>query len=192
MSMNTIEQVFIYVLKHPETTDIRYVGKAKNIKKRLRWHIDYAKYNRKRRKVSDWILSILRMGRKPIIEIIEIVNEHNWQEREIYWIKHYRSTGIDLCNLTNGGETTNGYIYSDELKNIRKKARTGWVAPDSVKQAIAETLSKPVICIETGTIYKSLKEATIDSGVPKSTFHRKLHKKEKINNKTYDWYTNKS
>ena len=65
----------------------------------------------------------------------------------MYWIKHFRELGFNLCNLTDGGESNTGYIYSDELKEIRRQARLGYITPLEVKQKISRTLSKQIECV---------------------------------------------
>lgn len=179
-------EIYIYTLSHPITKEIRYVGKTKSIKQRLKSHIDYSKNKkRKPRYVSDWILSLLKNNLKPIITIIEITDNKNWVNREIYWISHFRNLKFNLCNLTDGGESNNGYVYSDELKEIRRKARLGYKTPIEVKIKISKSLSKKVICVTDNIEFNSIKEAVEYSGVSKTTFHRKLHNNELIDNKIY-------
>lgn len=178
--------IFIYGLYHPDSNELRYIGKTYDIKRRLQSHIDYARSKRKQRPVSDWVNSLMSKGLKPVIQVIEIVTVQTWVEKEMYWIKKYRKLGIRLLNLTDGGESNTGYVYSEELKNVRRKARIGYNTPLSVRKAIAKTLSKEIIC-SNGKLYNSMKEAIKSSGVPKSTFHRKVHKKEKINGNTYQF-----
>lgn len=176
-----MSKVFIYGLFHPDTKELRYIGKTINLKSRLQSHIDYARSKRKRRPVSDWINSL---SKRPIIDVLEETNESQWIEREMHWIKTQKQNGR-LLNLTDGGESNTGYVYSEELIKVRRDARVGWKLPENVKKAIAVSLSKRVICIDDNIIYPSMKDAIKASGVPKSTFHRKLHKGEKINNKLY-------
>lgn len=183
-----MKTIYIYTLSCPISKEIRYVGKTISIKKRLQSHLDYAKNpKRKRRHVSDWILSLLNQNLKPIITIIEETDEDNWAHREMYWIKHFKSLHFNLCNLTDGGESNTGYIYSEELKEIRRKARIGYSIPENVKRKISKTLSKPVKCVTDNIIFNSIKEAVMYSGVPKTTFHRKFYKGELINNKKYEF-----
>lgn len=54
-----------------------------------------------------------------------------------------------------------------------------------LKQKISKTLSKQVECVTDNIIFESMKDAIKYSNAPKSTFHRKLHKKELINGKEY-------
>ncbi len=179
-------KIYIYTLSDPLSKEIKYVGKTKSIKRRLQSHIDYAKNTqRKRRYVTDWILGLLEQELKPMITIIEETDEDNWTKREIYWIAHFKSLGFKICNLTNGGESNNGYIYSEELKEIRRQARIGWVPSKYTRLKISKALSKKVECITDNIIFNSMKEAIKHSSIPKSTFHRKIHKKEIINGKQY-------
>lgn len=53
-------EVYIYVLKHPDTLEIRYVGKT-----------------------------VRKLSRRPIIELLETCQSDNWQEREQYWISKF-------------------------------------------------------------------------------------------------------
>lgn len=181
--------IYIYVLKHPLTEEVRYVGKTNNLKKRLESHLAKANEFKGRRKVINWVQSIVADGMQPIIESIEECLFENWAEREKYWISYYKSIGSDLCNLTDGGESNYGYVYSDELKEVRRKARQGWKYPKEVTLKIAKALSKKIVCVEDKIVFNSMKQATDCLNVPKATFHRKFHKGEKINGKTYTWYT---
>ena len=67
-------EVYIYVLKHPDTLEIRYVGKTvRKLSRRLGNHIANAKGNKHNKHLSNWILSILKEGKRPIIELLELV-----------------------------------------------------------------------------------------------------------------------
>lgn len=93
----------IYVLSDPRNEDIRYVGKTKQaIEKRLKQHLRDRNNNRR----TNWIKSLRKVGVSPTILLIENTDEQNWEIRERYWIKYYRSLGYDLTNLTDGGEGT--------------------------------------------------------------------------------------
>ena len=50
-------EVYIYVLKHPDTLEIRYVGKTvRKLSRRLGNHIANAKGNKHNKHLSNWIL----------------------------------------------------------------------------------------------------------------------------------------
>lgn len=145
-------KVYIYVLKHPDTQEIRYVGQAVNTVRRLDKHIQTSKINK--RHISNWIRSL---SSKPVLEIIEECSNTNCNERERYWISYYRSIGANLCNHSNGGEgagigNTNcvGRILSEETKEKLRRAN---------KQG------RKTIHISSGKTYPSLKEACKDLNV---------------------------
>lgn len=89
----------IYCLKCPISKEIRYIGvTTQKLSVRLSQHI----WDSKKRSTmykSNWINSL---SEKPLIELIEEVNELNWEEREIYWINFYKSG--KLTNYCKGGK----------------------------------------------------------------------------------------
>ena len=52
-------EVHIYALKHPDTLEVRYVGKTvRSLSRRLGNHIANAKGNKHNKHLSNWILNI--------------------------------------------------------------------------------------------------------------------------------------
>lgn len=96
--MNT---VFIYALKDPDTGLIRYVGKAMFPQKRLNAHCFRADKEKDHR--SCWINSLLKKGRKPLLEILDEVLEAEWPQWEVAWIEFFQESGFDLTNSIPGG-----------------------------------------------------------------------------------------
>ncbi len=95
--------IFIYTLTDPRNNKIRYVGKTNDLKGRYRAHCssDYRKANPHRR---NWVNSMKMDGVKPIMELLEICDEFNWKECEVFWISQLKSWGFDLLNYTVGGD----------------------------------------------------------------------------------------
>jgi len=92
---------FIYALKDPETGKIRYIGKAKDCKARLRGHLsDSRKHGHK----NNWVKGLLSRGKKPELEILDEVVLCEWKFWEREWISWARIMGFDLLNMTEGGE----------------------------------------------------------------------------------------
>lgn len=91
---------FIYSLSNPTTGEIRYVGKANDVNKRLKSHI----YDSKTRNTPlyNWIRKLISNGLMPVINII--CECDNWQERERQIIKEYRGKGFRLLNVAEGGD----------------------------------------------------------------------------------------
>ena len=110
---NLNENTIIYVLKDPETKEIRYVGKTvSSLQKRLKQHIYDTKKSKNHR--SNWIKSILNKNLIPEIEEIDNCIWLESQEKEQFWIKYYKDLNYNLVNATDGGEGNLGYVKSKE------------------------------------------------------------------------------
>ena len=128
-------KTYIYILRHPETFEIRYVGKTNNIKRRFAQHKSKKCLEKTgSKKLAYWVLKLLSNNLLPIMEIIEECDD-NWAEREKYWISYYSNT--NLCNLSNGGE---GVGHNDYTKSKIKNALTGRKRSDEEKQAISKAM----------------------------------------------------
>jgi len=99
-----MEKLFkIYCLKHPISNQIRYVGiTSKSIKHRLYQHISDSREDKKVLPVHKWIYSLKLLSLKPIIEILEEVNEDNWEQKEREWIEKLGRNN-KLLNIDKGG-----------------------------------------------------------------------------------------
>lgn len=96
-------KVKIYKLIDPLNNEIRYVGKTINtLNRRLGGHLSSTK--RAKTYTSKWVNSLIKAGRKPVIELIEEVNENEWHEKEKFWIKYHIDIGCRLTNLCEGGK----------------------------------------------------------------------------------------
>lgn len=135
-------KVFIYALCHPETKEIRYVGKTKrDLRVRLNAHLCEKGDTRKVR----WVAVLKETGLIPEVLILEVADEEQWETRECYWIAFYRELGCDLTNLTDGGDGTHNLVEEarQRLSETRKqmfadpefKARMTEVARDTVRRA---------------------------------------------------------
>jgi len=114
--------VKIYVLKNPETGNIHYVGRTLNEKSRYRQHIFLGRKSKHKNRKNAWIMSILNKGFKPIMEIIEEVEQSCAIEREMYWIKKLRET----CDLKNERDfVENNYLYTEESRRRMSDAQKG-------------------------------------------------------------------
>lgn len=112
--------VFIYTLSSSSNpNDIRYVGKTKNIKDRIRRHISNYYLNIEDNYKNRWIKSELSKGNKIIIDEIDLVQEESWKESEKYWIEQFKNWGFKLVNTTEGGE---GIILTKEIINKRNES----------------------------------------------------------------------
>ena len=134
--------VRIYVLKHPDTLEVRYVGKTvRSLSRRLGNHIANAKGNKHNKHLSNWIINILNNNKRPIIELLEECDYSVWQEREQYWISQFPN----LINLTKGGDGCLGFIQDESTKEKLRIAMTGRKHTEEFKQNMSLRLKgKPL------------------------------------------------
>ena len=153
----------IYTLKHPDTKEIRYVGKTvQQLKYRLATHISRSKKYRYAY-VNCWIYSLLQEGKKPIIELIEEVEDNLWEEKEIYWIQYY-SSRTRLTNFQLGGGHSN---IGKELKKEHRKAISeslkGKPRDEETKRKISESHKGKVLSESTK---QKLREFNLGKSIP--------------------------
>lgn len=99
-----METTFIYCLTEPGTRAIRYFGKAGNPKKRLIDHIRDATGRKKKYHVSCWIRGLLKLNKRPDVHVLCEVDFPNWENLERAFIALGREHGMDLTNITEGGD----------------------------------------------------------------------------------------
>ena len=84
-------KTFIYVLKDPESNEVRYVGKTSQPKTRLFHHVSISKGQRNPREV--WIHSLVSRNTPPVMEVIEECSQNDSRERECFWIDYFKQAG---------------------------------------------------------------------------------------------------
>lgn len=123
--------------------------------------------------------------------IVEECPAYKLSEREIYWTDKYKSF-TDGYNVTSGGYTPNnvspevqqkikminvGRVMKEETKRKISLAQKGIPRlTDNQKQALKKSISKKVICVETGMIFQSITEAANYVGVKHQSIHKALNK----------------
>lgn len=114
LTKRPIRNLHIYVLKDPETDEIRYVGATNDLKRRLNFHLHPAARDQCAKTL--WVKSLTDKGLLPIIESIERVDEDTCTEREMFWIQHYRTLLPNLTNSTAGGKGSKNPTQEVQLK----------------------------------------------------------------------------
>jgi len=132
----------IYALLDPLTNKIRYVGKANNINSRLYQHL---RDNARTHKVS-WIKSL--NGIKPVLILLDEIEEDEWEFWEIYWISQCKTWGFDLVNHSNGGQGVLGTKHTLEHKNKISNSNKGKKHSEESKKLMSES-RKGIIFSET-------------------------------------------
>lgn len=114
--------IYIYALVDPRDNVIKYIGKCEidRLYYRYREHIKRRRNENPRK--EKWVDELLCLGLSPLITILEVCNEKNWQEKEIFWIDKYYKT---LTNMSWGGKAP-----------IKKFGESGTAAKLKEKQVI--------------------------------------------------------
>ncbi len=111
-----VSKYLIYGLAHPITKELRYIGKSMSGMSRPNSHC-YSYYLKSDTYHTNWIKSLLVEGLRPEVVIIQELDSPEFlNQREIYWIKHFKELGYSLTNLTLGGEGQWGFRLSDKTK----------------------------------------------------------------------------
>lgn len=118
-------KVYIYSLEYPED-NVRYIGKTINLKQRYRRHIYDSDCKTSSRKLA-WIRSLLNQGIKPIMKVVDEVDEKDSNFWEIYYIALFKSFGFRLTNNTFGGDG-----LSNPTQEVRK------IISEKIKQRAKE------------------------------------------------------
>lgn len=119
-----MEKFYIYTLAHPIDNEVRYVGYTKKtLAQRLAMHIKNVREaengKRKWNKRLSWIKSLQTQGLVPVIQELEICNtQQEVYNREIYWIEQFRQRGLNLVNMTLGGD--GGDTFSQQSLENKK------------------------------------------------------------------------
>lgn len=167
---NTFErEVIFYVLRHPFTFEVRYVGKTvEKLTTRLRRHFDNGKGH-----IGNWVKDLARIGLKPIIqEIGRCKEKENWQEIEKILISEFRAYGYRLCNLCDGGIGASGFKRNErECQNISLR--------NSVKVFSMNIETKEI------KEYKSAREAAYYNGVSQPAITTAIKKKGAVKGNLY-------
>jgi group I intron endonuclease len=115
--------MFIYLIDY-NYNNWYYVGKTSNsIEKRFNSHIQSVKKN-KTKHHKCWNKAISN-NKQPEILILEEANNNNINELEKWYIAYFKSIGVKLTNMTNGGDGLQGHIFSSEHKTKISKANKG-------------------------------------------------------------------
>jgi hypothetical protein len=141
---------YIYALKDPITDEVVYIGKTKNFKKRLRDHHRIEK--RIRCRLDRWKIKMHHLGLKAKMEILLVCDENeNVNEQEKLFIKSFKEKGINLLNMTEGGDGLQN--PSEEVRRKIGEKSKGRIPSKETREKISKSNynsgnSKPIICYD--------------------------------------------
>jgi len=177
---------FIYALKCPVSGNVRYVGKANNVKERYRNHLNPCKDKNTYKR--NWINSLRRRNLRPIVEVVKEVPMDEWKKWERYFIKYYKDKGYDLVNCMDGGE---GLDFGNQTSF--KKGHISWNIGTRMKKPCVVCGKKFEVSPSREYVYKccsaECRKIYVSKRLNKGTFKKrhtpwnKGKKQPKLNNK---------
>ena len=122
-------RTYIYTLSDPRTDEVRYVGKTRDPKGRIRNHMGKREHNHK----GNWIESLRKLDLTPVVHFIDNVPTAEWSFWEQHWIQTFLGWGFKLTNMNAGGGL---YArFTPELKAKHKASFTEDVCEDMRNKA---------------------------------------------------------
>jgi hypothetical protein len=147
-------KVYIYALCEPDTHEIRYVGKAQNLHRRLNAHINEKCETRKCR----WLQTLTRENVLPYVLVIQETTKSNWEQDEIWWIAYCKRAGYNLTNHTTGGEGVTEWDNEARarLSTIRKEILSD---PEYYAWFVENVARSPERCAKISASHKGKKHS---------------------------------
>lgn len=175
----------IYVLFDPADGLVRYVGWTINSRVRLRDHCKPSNL-KKSSYCARWIASVVAVGRRPVMAIIENRSSGDWKRAERMWVSYFIFAGARLTNATDGGEGAPGRLHTDAAKAAMSAKRKGRKPHPNAMRRTSE-LNKGV----KRPPEWSAKISAALSGRPKSEAHREKIRKMNVGRKHTAEHTEK-
>lgn len=115
----------IYVLRDPETKDVKYVGRSQNPTERFRQHISSAHNPAVVNKgLANWICDLEKKQMRPIFEIIDVGSEYRCQKETMY-IRHFGRLSelfnIHLTEFKHDDIDTSTMKHNAKMKGIKNQ-----------------------------------------------------------------------
>lgn len=98
---------------------IRYIGKTGDLEKRFSAHLNDS--SKLKTHLGRWLKSLAARGEKPVLMTLNEVPDEIGSAAEILYIRLAREGGMDLCNLTDGGEGFLGYKKGPRSPEVRRR-----------------------------------------------------------------------
>lgn len=128
--------IYIYALAHPETGEIRYIGKSIQPEKRLREHVLSARSGKTEHHAARWLRSLIRNGLEPkLIILMTLPNGEKWGHFEQFFIASAKTMRLRLTNSTDGGD--GAALTSPEAESRRNASVLTALAKPEVREKIS-------------------------------------------------------
>lgn len=153
------------------------------------------------RRGNWWNNKVNKHGGRVVKILARWDTEEEALQHEIFLIKTFREIGHKLVNMTDGGEGVSGIIRSEATREKLRKANTGKIQTSTTKELLSKRLKelgiqpskeartkasllkqRQVVCVDTGVVYSSIKEASLQTGAHTSHMSAVCKGKRKTTN----------
>lgn len=183
-----MDLIKIYTLSSSRNEEeYRYVGQTeKPLEERLAGHIKSSRREKNYR--ANWIKKEISDGYKIIISQIDEATLDNWAEKEIHYIRLFKSFGAKLVNGTEGGEapmrnkkhTLETLLKMSKSHKGRIPAMLGKHHSEETKTKIKAARNKQIRKPHSEETKEKLRQATLkqfkETGHPKGMLGKKQSK----------------
>ncbi len=122
--------VTVYALLDPRDGRVRYIGCTSNPTRRLKAHISDGRRGHQTSK-ARWIASLLELGARPQLTILESVTTADGPNAEARWLRIFHNAGAPLTNARSVDSSDH------ELRVHRSRKQHGWGGPhDEASMAV--------------------------------------------------------
>lgn len=130
--------IFVYGLVDPRTDEIRYVGQTINGMDRATAHWRRKNIREHKDLCHTWIRKLLSIDLVPEVVILEECSAEELNMNEMFWISSIRAAGGRLLNMTDGGEGTHGFRWSEEKRKQIGDKHRGKVISEEHRKAVSK------------------------------------------------------
>ena len=137
-----MNSAYVYLLIDPRNNLPFYVGKGHG--NRCYFHVNEAKYYPKRKSLKlNKIRKLLSLGLNPIVKKVEEnVSDKQAIEFECLLIAEIRDLGIQLTNMTDGGDGAKGYKHTEKHKQMMREKFKGRIISEEHRQKMRKPKSE--------------------------------------------------
>lgn len=90
--------VSIYVLKEPDTGEVRYVGRSVDPFTRFSHHLTFDPRQPRLSAKEEWVCQLRAQGKQPVLEVVATTKWSVQRRVELEWIRRMLADGARLTN----------------------------------------------------------------------------------------------
>lgn len=186
------KEYIVYALSHPITGELRYIGKSESGLERPRQHGNLSHLKSKGHLPSvRWINKLRSQGLNYVIEVVEeFPDRPSLMEGEKFYISYFRSLGLRLLNVCDGGEGFTGKHTPEARAKIAAAGTGRKMSPETIEKGAAKRRGvkfteahREALCVpKTGAGAKGVKKSAAHCEAISKAMAGREHSREHVIN----------